>query len=679
MIQSGLRNVGAKRLSTLGWVLLMTSLFLIGALPGYSKTYEIETQNDFDSFNGNTFNPGDQILFKKGAVFSGKFTALGKGVQNNPIVLSTYGEGPKPIINGGGVEFGALDLIDVSFFEADGLELTNTDGSSNDQGTLLGLFVHNDKYADHIQLKNFSIHDVNGDIICPPEDLKACKGRGGIYVLGGVIDNLLIQGNTLNKVGGTGIENQGEGRWKNFHVIDNFVSNAGRNAYIGRHSQGAVVEYNVAANSSTHSTGHSFYNYSTDDHITQFNESYGNTDPEEIDRGGFDADYDATGTIIQYNYSHDNNWFCGIMKKGRNEGVTIRYNISQNEQVKLYHYGFNSESDLKDVKVYNNTHYTKKGINLTLGKGRNPINTVFENNIFYFEDDAKWGSSFANRINTTFNNNWYYGVEPVPDDISAHTGDPMLVDPGNGLTNINMRSPVSLSGYMLQPGSAAIGTGNFIQNNGGRDFWGNPVNSNSVDMGAVQRVPEPEYDNPANVIELIASRNGQIASLAWDDNFTVTTGYVIQFSGSIDYGFRTIGVVPAGTRQYTDNINCGGEYCFYRIQAVNANNGRSSWFSNIAQAIGGTSVKKSDKAERLVGVNTKKGILSMAISLSRSTYVKASLYNFTGKLVAVVFEGELSQGSQQITWAHWNSLTRGVYQLNLRSGNWKENIRLNKD
>ena len=49
-----------------------------------------------------------------------------------------------------------------------------------------------------------------------------------------------------------------------------------------------------------------------------------------MDRGGFDADYNCVNTFIQYNYSHDNKWFCGIMKR-RNRNVVIRYNVSQND------------------------------------------------------------------------------------------------------------------------------------------------------------------------------------------------------------------------------------------------------------------------------------------------------------------------------------------------------------
>ena len=46
--------------------------------------------------------------------------------------------------------------------------------------------------------------------------------------------------------------------------------------------------------------------------------------------------------------------------------------------------------------------------------------------------------------------------------------DPKLVDPGKGTAGFE-----SLGGYKLEPGSPAIRAGVRIEENGGRDFWGN--------------------------------------------------------------------------------------------------------------------------------------------------------------------------------------------------------------
>ncbi|MCK5279977.1 MAG: hypothetical protein KAK04_15585, partial [Cyclobacteriaceae bacterium] len=232
--------------------------------------------------------------------------------------------------------------------------------------------------------------------------------------------------------------------------------------------------------------GHSIYNFNTIGCIVQYNEAYGNTsdNPNDTDHGGFDADYNSRGTIIQYNYSHDNNWFCGIMRRGYNTDVTIRYNISQNELLGAYLYGFPKDTGVKDVKIYNNTHYFGKDkgsqVFVAAGKVRIPTETVFRNNIFCFEEAATWGFEPDNTC--IFENNLYYNLSPK--GAIAITGLPFFVNPEAGGVNIDMHDPERLSGYRLQDNSPALNAGKIIPNNGAKNFVGNPLKSGSVNIGA---------------------------------------------------------------------------------------------------------------------------------------------------------------------------------------------------
>lgn len=68
---------------------------------------------------------------------------------------------------------------------------------------------------------------------------------------------------------------------------------------------------------------------------------------------------------------------------------------------------------------------------------------------------------------------------------SGKAGSPIVIDQfgiGKGIK--------SLSGYFLKPDSPCIGSGLFIKENGGRDFWGNilPLTSRP-DIGACQVIP----------------------------------------------------------------------------------------------------------------------------------------------------------------------------------------------
>jgi hypothetical protein len=163
------------------------------------------------------------------------------------------------------------------------------------------------------------------------------------------------------------------------------------------------------------------------------------------------------------------------MRRGINSDITIRYNISQNELLGSYLYGFPTEFGLKDVKVYNNVHYFGKGkgnqIFVEGGKMRIPIETEFKNNIFYFEEEAVWG--FEPDSTCTFENNLFFNVEPKGEN--AIVGNPMFVNPGQGGTDIDMADPNRLAGYKLKKGSPAIDAGKIIEENGGKDFSGNSV------------------------------------------------------------------------------------------------------------------------------------------------------------------------------------------------------------
>jgi hypothetical protein len=467
--------------------------------------YYINTQDDFDEWNGFNFPEGSKVLFATGKTFTGQFVLLGSGSKTKPNLAAAYdpksGEmltewtDNKPVIHGGGKVNSALLLRNGEFWEINNIEVTNSDGTTGDQGDLRGIYVtaENSGTMENITIKNCYVHDVNGKV--------GGKMRGGIHVhvLGDSVKtkfhNLLIDNNVVKNVGGVGIGNQSSWPnidtedyypWTNFVIRNNRVERTGRNGIIVRYSINPLVEYNVLAYNSRYSTGHSVFNFNTIGCIVQYNEAYGNTsaNPDDIDHGGFDADYNSRGTIIQYNYSHDNNWFCGIMRRGINTDVTIRYNISQNELLGAYLYGFPKETGVKDVKVYNNTHYFGKGkgnrIFVAAGKVRVPTETTFSNNIFYFEDEAEWGFEPDNTC--IFKNNLYYNVTPKGE--KAITADPLFVNPGSGGTNIDMRYPQRLSGYKLKENSPAIGAGVPVKENGGSDFWGNSLYSSDPDIGA---------------------------------------------------------------------------------------------------------------------------------------------------------------------------------------------------
>ena len=497
------RRITSKGSHRLQYVVFAFAIALFFAVPLSAEEYRIDSQERFEAIHDAHFEPGDTILFKRGIVLEGMFAPTGVGTLSDPITVGVYGEGARPVINADGRNLAGLLLRNASFWEVNGLEITNTDGSDKDQGTLFGIYVLAENVEEtqrHVHIDDCFIHDVNGAV--------AGKKRGGIHVHildseSATFDDLRITNNRIERVGGVGIGNTSScgyveflqddeiehNLWTNVYVADNIVKNTGRNAVIARCSKDAIYERNILAGSSRYDTGHSIFCFNTSGIKIQYNEAYGNVGPGGHDRGGFDADYNCIDTFIQYNYSHDNNWFCGIMKK-RNRRVVIRYNVSQNDREGIYFYGFENERSAKDIHIYNNTHYVREGLDVEVfPENRTPLNTLFENNIFYFEGEGRWGEN-ADGVNTRFDNNLYFNITPYPSDDSSHLEDPRFVRPGMASTDIVLMTMRSLEGYQLQHDSPCVIGGNIIQDRGDVDCLGDEIPVWRSFMGACGVAPK---------------------------------------------------------------------------------------------------------------------------------------------------------------------------------------------
>ena len=138
------------------------------------------------------------------------------------------------------------------------------------------------------------------------------------------------------------------------------------------------------------------------------------------------------------------------------------------------------------MHIYNNTHYVRKGLHVEVfAEGRTPVNTTFENNIFYFEDKGEWGRK-AIGINTVFRNNVYHNIEPHPSETQAIVANPKFVLPGRAGSNIDLKTMRELRGYQLRADSPCVDAGIGIDNAGGIDIWKYSVSDDEVDIGAFE-------------------------------------------------------------------------------------------------------------------------------------------------------------------------------------------------
>lgn len=457
-----------------------------------------EAWQSLEKVNATEFGPGDQIRLKAGSIWAGQLWPKGSGAEGAPIVLGMYGEGAKPIINGNGAVTEVLRLYNQEYWEISDLELTNTGA---ERASRRAVWVENHDYGtmEHIYLRNLYIHDVNGRVT------DRFYEDGGIIcmVTGGAVQSkfhdILIENNSFYKVDYDGIfirnnwknrgsVNDGIGTWignTNVVVRGNDLNDIGGDGIVVCECIAPLVEYNVAKDchiraTSTWSAG--IWVINSEDALFQFNEGY--LTRGDLDGQPFDCDGLCRNTIYQYNYSHDNeggfmlicNW--GNIFKDFNTNGVIRYNISQNDRSKLFHYsGIN-----KGFQIYNNTIYVGPGNGAAFSRedGALGSNVTYTNNIFYNE-----GTNFAyvNRnTKCTFNNNLYYGNHPSsePKDSGKLVTDPKLVAPGTGGIGLD-----SVSGYKLLAGSPCIDAGVSMGNNGGRDYFGNALPYGAaVDIGA---------------------------------------------------------------------------------------------------------------------------------------------------------------------------------------------------
>lgn len=449
--------------------------------------------------NAATFQPGDTILFKCGETWIGSLSPKGSGKPGLPIVISKYGEGERPKIDGNGMtDQGVLYFENQSGWVISNLEITN-DAPSGGIRRGVEICGRNGGVLTGFHLKNLHVHHIRGLI----GNSMTHKSTGGIffsvYEDGQVatrFDNLIVEDCEIHDCDNQGIVTSGNTtypdpfsalwnakKFTNVVIRKNVIYNISKNAMILRLLDGGLVERNLCYSTATGTTGNTIFTRSSRRVILQYNEGYDNQSPDH-DGSLYDADLESVECIFQYSYSHDNAhglyWQCTVQK---DYGNIIRYNISQNDKGRIFNFSYPSNGTM----VYNNTVY--------IGSHRSPVIIgektlyngkryyAFKNNLIINESP---GASYIWVDNEyigkrDFSNNLFYGNHPSgePLDLNKVIDDPLLIGAGTG-EDID-----HLEGYRLQEGSPAIDAGADISNNGGMDIFGNPVSELS-DIGAVE-------------------------------------------------------------------------------------------------------------------------------------------------------------------------------------------------
>ena len=540
------RNRATRRTFLTGSAALLSSAMLtpwLDAVPAWSQTSSSHTTGrrfyvstsgsdsatgrsssaawkTLDRVNRHTFEPGDAILFHSGDTFHGQLHPQGSGAPNKPIVLGRYGTGRMPIIDMGPALGAAVMLQDQSWWQIHELEVTSGAPPSPDIGRAgIAVLAATEGKTHNIVVRDCFMHDIWGTLMGHgPWDQ---YHSSAIYVgsLGGdksnhaSAHNVLIESNRIERVDRCGIIaiNCTSG----LLIRNNRIVNLGGDAIVPIRCNGVLVEHNSVTQSclrtgnpllwipdvpkwmhmgNPHSAA--IWLAGCDNGIMQFNEVYdtgrtsGNGDGE-----GYDIDLDCHNCILQYNYSNNNHGMMLLMQ--RTSGNVARYNISQNDQTHI----LALRPELYDGNlIYNNVFYIDYGTAVIEMrnderdlKNLSKVGVPLRNNIFYATGDGHFQVTYKYPTlpdpdpgkDRLFRDNCYFGpwVGTGPNDPQwkANTYDPLFVAPGTGGIGLD-----SLKGYQLRAGSPCIGRGIAIPNNGGRDFWGNPLPDGKLDIGAFQ-------------------------------------------------------------------------------------------------------------------------------------------------------------------------------------------------
>jgi hypothetical protein len=441
-----------------------------------------------DKVNSTKLKPSDKVLFKAGCRWAGQLKPTGSGDNDSLVTIGRYGEGSLPRIDGEGKFLDAVLLENFSFIEIADLEITNQGASRVPWRTGVKISADGIGKMQRIYLRRLFVHDVNGDL------RKSDEGCGIFFEAtlknDSHFDGLLIEKCHVLNTDRNGICQRGYGKVRSRNVIirENLLEDIGGDGIKLWGTDGGLIEKNVVrkARARCDDAAVAIWTFAGDDTVIQFNEVSDTVGI--VDGQAFDCDYACRRTIIQYNYSfHNEGGFLLVCSPGNSycDSSVIRYNVSVHDGInsaRTFQFGGGTTK----TQVYNNTIVIGPDQNLPLlsfneWDGGNPKDTNFSNNLFIVEEGGLATFKFGPSSGNVFENNLFCGRhEGLPAGVTL-SPTPKFVGPLKPAPGFE-----SVKGFRPAPGQD-LPSGRVIQNNGGRDFFGNPVSRDKAPaIGAME-------------------------------------------------------------------------------------------------------------------------------------------------------------------------------------------------
>ncbi|PYR88536.1 MAG: hypothetical protein DMF84_27965 [Acidobacteria bacterium] len=480
--------------------------------------------------------PGDRVLLRGGDVFTGglTFDAGDAGTAKAPVTITSYGTGRATIA--AGAEAG-ISVYDTAGYAISNLVLVGAGGDAS------GIVFYSDLAADaklsYVRIDSVDVSGFGGDGI----EIGAWNHRAGFRDVR--ITNTSAHGNARTGIffyaqlpGSHEQVYVGHSRAYDNPGIATAISNMGSGIILSG-VNGGTVERSVA-----HGNGRlcttvggpvGIWTFDSNAVVIQHNESYGNHTASSADGGGFDLDQNVSNSVLQYNYSHDNDGAGYLLAHAplndTHRGNIVRYNISQNDGRKNSYAAIEVWGRTIDADVYNNTVFVsppasgtpsavrvwnagisdrqvaglriRNNILITSG-GLSLINVSatqaastelrFEGNNYYASGSALrlvWGASTYSSVTA-----WRAsGEEIVAGVATGFALNPQLNATGAGVRLDDADRLETVDAYRLRDGSPMIDAGIDLSapldiSLGTSDFYGARLpNGARYDIGANERTP----------------------------------------------------------------------------------------------------------------------------------------------------------------------------------------------
>ncbi len=350
------------------------------------KVFEIERQSEYyvsssgdDSNSGKidapfqTLNkisntslfPGDKVYFNKGDEFIGRFVVNGSGIANNPIVITSYGTGNQPILNGavgasGGGDYEEAILIsNQDNITIEDIEVRNdrtVTRNGVDDTDAYGINILNDgeKVLRNFIIRNVTVKDVFAvQPILDRDDFDAIAVSGIRFratkntEVGKEknIENILIEDSYFANIqrfginfrhngGDTGVGNDEINRLKDITVRNNEFYYNGGTGVLPNGTYNCLIENNLfdhpgaTTDPRMPGRGSSIWNINCINTVMQYNTCLSTRG--YLDSHGIHIDNFNTNTFVQYNYMEDcEGGFVEILRGNTN--AVYRFNVSVND------------------------------------------------------------------------------------------------------------------------------------------------------------------------------------------------------------------------------------------------------------------------------------------------------------------------------------------------------------